>query len=249
MKPLVSIITVCYNSEKTISDTIESVINQSYKNIEYIIIDGMSSDDTINIVNNYINSCSNIKFRVISEKDKGIYDAMNKGIKLCNGDIVGIINSDDFYFNNYVIDNVVNEFLMNDVSIVYGDIVMSDANDTKKILRRWVAGEGKFNTGWSIPHPSTFIKKEIYNHYGDFDINFSISADYDLLYRFVELKKCNYCYINNNLVNMRLGGESTSGIKNIFKGNYEVFKSLKKNKAKFPLLILLKKILRKFKQF
>lgn len=247
-KPLVSIITVCYNSGKTIEDTIKSVMNQTYENIEYIVIDGLSEDNTLDIVNKY-SKLSNREFRIISEKDRGLYDAMNKGIKMAKGDIVAIINSDDFYIDNNVINDIVNEFNKEKVDVVYGDLVFVDEKDTDKVVRTWIAKSGEFKKGWNPPHPTTFIKKEVYEKYGYFNINLRIAADYDILYRFLEKYKCSASYINRKLVKMRIGGESTGSIKNIIKGNKEVINSLKNNGAKGSFLIAITRLVKKINQF
>ena len=160
-KPKISIITVSYNSGSTIKQTIKSVIDQDYENIEYIIIDGNSSDNTLNVIRQY----SEFIHFFISEEDNGIYDAMNKGIAHASGDIIGILNSDDFYPNSFIISNVVKSFLKNECDAVYGDLVYVKSNDITKIKRYWKAGEyttKKIKNGWMLPHPTFFVKKSIY---------------------------------------------------------------------------------------
>jgi glycosyltransferase involved in cell wall biosynthesis len=156
----ISIITVVYNNKDTIKDAIESVLNQTYKNIEYIIIDGGSTDGTIDIIKSYRDKID----KFISEKDNGIYDAMNKGLKLASGDIVGILNSDDIYFNENVILNVVAKFEESKTDSIYGDLYYVDENDLQKIQRYWKSSEfkeGSFAKGWHPPHPTFFVKKEV----------------------------------------------------------------------------------------
>lgn len=243
----VSIITVVFNGEKYIEDSIKSVITQSYKNIEYIIIDGNSTDNTLNIVNKYKNNIS----KIISEKDNGIYDAMNKGLQLATGNIVGILNSDDFYTNDAVINKIVQIFEENrQIDIIYSDLVYIDETNTNKIVRFWKSGKQQpFKNGWHPPHPTIFVKKELYNKYGFFDTNFKISADYELMLRFIEKNKVNLFYLPETTVKMRIGGISNKNIKNIIKANIEVLSTWKKNELKISFFIFFIKPLKKIKQF
>lgn len=207
----VSIITVCYNSAATIEDTITSVLSQDYKNIEYIVIDGGSSDATLDIINKYREQIS----IVISEPDKGIYDAMNKGIKNATGNIVGILNSDDFYETKDVISEIVNNFDI-DTDIVFGNLIFVKPENIKKITRFYSLPHfkaWKLRFGWMPPHPATFIKKSVYDKYGLYKINYKISADYEVFVRFLLVNKVNFKHINKILVRMRDGGVSTSGLR------------------------------------
>jgi len=241
----VSIITVCFNSDKTIEKTIQSVISQKYKNIEYIIIDGNSSDNTSKIISKYSEYIS----KYISEPDAGIYDAMNKGINCAEGDVVAILNSDDFYTDKNVISDVVELFTNQKVDIVYGDIEYFNQSHEDTIVRVWVAGEykrGSFVRGWHPPHPAFFAKKSMYNKYGGFDISLNISADFDLMLRFMDFNKAFSLYLNRSLVQMCAGGESGKSIKNIFIGNMNILKSFRKYNMKVnPLLYLLRRLLPK----
>lgn len=206
----VSIITPCLNSEKTIRDTIESVLSQTYKNIEYIIIDGQSTDDTLDIINEY-GSLFTGRLKCISEKDTGIYDAMNKGILHATGDVVGIINSDDWYESDAV-EKVVKYFNETDAEAVYGEIWMIDEN-----------GQREFHTNRSIfpPHPSTFIKREVYLKYGMFDLNYRIASDRELLLRFME-KGVLFEHIDSILSNFRETGISNTRDLECAKETYEI---------------------------
>ena len=180
----VSIITVCYNSSETIENTIQSVVSQNYSNIEYIIVDGLSSDDTLKIVERYKNKIA----KVISEKDNGIYDAINKGIAIATGDIIAILHADDFYTNENVISRIVNSFENNKVNAVYGDLQYVDRFDTNQIKRNWISGEynkANFLKGWMPPHPSFFATKECYNKFGVFNTTLKSAADYELMLRFL----------------------------------------------------------------
>jgi glycosyltransferase len=245
----VSIITVVYNNKDTIKDAIESVLNQTYKNIEYIIIDGGSNDGTVEIIRSYGNKID----KFISEKDNGIYDAMNKGIKLATGDIVGILNSDDFYASNDIIEKVVNEFIEKKVDSVYGDLVYVDAKNTDKIVRYWKSKpfkEGLFKKGWHPAHPTFFVKKEIYDKYGIFNLDFKIAADYELMLRFLEKCKISSSYIPEIFVKMRVGGESNQSIKNIIKANIESYKAWKANDLKIhPFRMFAKPLSKVFQYF
>lgn len=200
----VSIITVTLNNQDTIKSTIESVINQTYSNIEYIIIDGGSADATIDVIKKYEGKIA----KWISEKDDGIYDALNKGLRFATGDIVGFLHSDDIYDNNNIISLIVNAFKNNNNEIVYGDLVYVYKEDANKIIRYWRAGEYKYeriSKGWMPPHPTFFARKELYDKYGCFNSNFKIAADYELMLRFLWLHKITPYYIPTVLVKMRVG--------------------------------------------
>ena len=207
----ISIITVCYNAEDTISDTIESVLSQDYKDVEYIIVDGKSTDRTLEIIQSIKNG-----IKLISEKDHGIYDAMNKGINTASGDVIGILNADDVYKNSQVLTEVMDAFKAN-VSIVYGDIEYVKYNDLSKVVRKWKAGiyrSGKFKWGWMPPHPGFFIKKSCYESFGLFNLNLSTSADYELMLRMLEVHHLSCHYISKTITSMRVGGARNSSLKN-----------------------------------
>ena len=244
----ISIITAVYNNKKTIKDAIESVLNQTYKNIEYVIVDGDSKDGTVDIIKQYESKID----KFISEPDNGIYDAMNKGIKLATGDIIGFLNSDDFYASNNVLEKVANEFIDKKVDSVYGDLVYVDNKDITKVVRYWKSKpykEGFFKKGWHPPHPTFFVKREIYEKYGKFRLEFKIAADYELMLRFLEKHKISTAYIPEVLVKMRAGGTSNKSISNIIKANLECYKAWKINNLKVSPFILVKKPLLKLSQF
>ena len=238
----VSIITVCYNSEATIRDTIESVLAQTYSNIEYIIIDGASSDSTLSIINEYDNKIS----KLISEKDKGIYDAMNKGVKIATGEIIGILNSDDFYENNKVISTVVKNFASNPISdIAFGNIVFVNPNQLDRIVRNYNAKHfesWKLRFGWMPPHPATFIRKRAYDTVGLYSLHYKISADYEMFVRLLLLNKLTFTYIDQVLVRMRAGGASTSGISSNIVLNAEIVKACRSNGVYTNIFMVLTKI-------
>lgn len=248
MNPKVSIITVCYNSERTIEDTLQSVINQSYPNIEYIVIDGVSTDGTLSIINKYKDKITII----VSEKDNGIYDAINKGIRLATGDIIANLNSDDFYIDNNVIADVVTTFEKEKTDTLYADLYYVDAVDTNKIIRYWKSKqykEGLFLRGWMPPHPTFFVKKEVYQQYGLFDLQFKSAADYEIMLRFIHRFKTSIAYLPRIIVKMRVGGVSNANLKNRIKANQEDRKAWKVNGLKPHAFTLIFKPLSKLFQF
>ena len=213
----ISIITVSFNSVSTIEDTLKSVISQDYKNIEYIIIDGGSTDGTLDVVNQYKKSIKTI----ISSPDKGIYDAMNKGVELSSGDVVGILNSDDIYENNKVL-TLVNDAFTSDIDAVYGDIEYVDRLNLNKRLRLWKAGVFKSNSfkwGWMPPHPGFFIKKSNYNKFGTYQLGLGSSADYELMLRMIVKHEIKLKYIPEIITKMRMGGVSNKSVKNRLQAN------------------------------
>ena len=232
----ISIITVVWNNATTIKDAIDSVLSQTYENIQYIVVDGASSDGTVEIVQSYGNKIT----KFVSEKDNGLYDAMNKGISLATGDIVGVLNSDDVYFDKYVIENVLKRFEENDVDSVYGDLYYVEENDLNKVVRYWKSSdfkEGSFAKGWHPPHPTFFVKREVYEKYGLFDLEMKVSADFELMIRFLEKYKISTIYLPKVLVRMRTGGESNRSIKNIIAGNKSILRAFDKNGIKVNKLM------------
>jgi len=243
----VSVITVTYNSGSTVKDTLQSVKNQSYDNIEHIIVDGLSSDNTMDIINQF-DSVS----KVISEKDNGIYDAMNKGLDLATGDIIAILNSDDFYASDKIIENVVAVMQKTDTDSVYGDLKFVDPVNTEKVVRTWIAGyfsRNNFLYGWMPPHPSFFVKAELYKKFGNFDTTFRSSADYELMLRFLYGNNVTTQYLNEVLVYMRTGGQSNMNFKSRIKANREDHRAWKKNNLKPKFYTTILKPIRKIEQF
>lgn len=216
----VSIITVVFNGAKTVEHCINSVISQSHKAIEHIIIDGGSTDGTLKITDKY---SSNIA-KVISEPDNGIYDAMNKGITLATGQIVGILNSDDFYVDENVLSRVAETFNNADIDSCYGDLVYVDPENTDKVLRYWKSSpynEKLFHSGGMPPHPTFFVRRSIYEKYGSFNTDLSQAADYELMLRFMVRHGITTIYIPEVLVKMRTGGMSNVSVKNRLKANLQ----------------------------
>ena len=246
--PHITIITVAYNAATTIANTIKSVLNQTYKNLEYVIVDGCSKDGTIEIIKSFADE----RITFISESDKGIYDAMNKGIGLATGNIVGILNSDDFYADIDVLEKVVEGFIATNCEALYGNLLYVDAIDTKKIIRTWVAGNYNHNNflqGWMPPHPTFFVRREIYEKYGKFNTSLKSAADYELLLRFLYKHKIAAYYLPKILVHMRTGGISNRNIVNRIKANLEDRKAWKMNNIKPRFYTLFLKPVRKINQF
>lgn len=244
----VGIVTGTYNSEKYISDCISSVNNQDYPKISHIIIDGASKDDTLNIINKTPNRVN----KIISEPDNGIYDAMNKGLKNAEGDILGILNSDDFYNSDHVISKVVEAFESSNVDCVFGDLFYVNAENPEKVVRKWVTGpysKNAFRKGWHPAHPSFFVKRKVYEKFGYFDEELSLAADFEIMLRFIEKHELKTCYIPEPLVRMRLGGATSKNVKNVIEGNKQCIKAFKKNNMKVPFAYPLVRLIPKLKQF
>lgn len=227
----ISIVTVSYNSSKTIRDTINSVLEQDYPDIEYIIVDGLSTDGTHEIVSSYGSRIS----KFISEDDKGLYDAMNKGIDMATGDVIGIINSDDLYANSNVISKIATIFDKENVDVVYGDLYYFKTglpNNPLRYYRGGVFSLRRVSYGLMPPHPTFFIRKSVYERFEKFDIQYTLSADFDLILRFLGVHKVSFKYIPEVLVKMRTGGKSTSSLKRTMIMNQEDLHSCKKNGVK-----------------
>lgn len=237
----VSIITVSFNSAKTIADTIESVLSQDYPEIEYIIVDGNSSDDTVKIIRQYENRIN----KWISEKDQGMYDAMNKGIAMATGDVIGILNSDDVYINNHVISDLLALLEKQKAQVVFADLILVDQNDDNKVLRYYDSGHfhpNKFKFGWMPAHPTVFVQRELYKKAGKFSTNYQIAADYELLIRMLAIHKARYAYFPKPVVRMRSGGVSTAGISRSWILNKEIVRACKENGIYSNMAMLLLKL-------
>ncbi len=214
----VSIITPVFNGASTIRDCLESINYQTYKHVEHIIIDAASTDSTLAIIQEYPGE----NRRLISEKDEGLYDGMNKGLRMATGDIIGILNSDDMYHDNQVLSDVVENFEDKAIDTCYGDLVYFDPADTSKIVRLWRSGAyrpGRFRWGWMLPHPTFFVRRSLYAKYGRFDTQFGTAADYELMLRFLLKHGATTVYLPRVLVKMRSGGVSNAQLGSRLRAN------------------------------
>ena len=244
----ISIITVTFNSEATIEQTIRSVTEQTYKNIEYIIVDGKSTDNTLAIIERYKNKIH----KFVSEKDNGLYDALNKAIALATGDVIGMIHSDDFYISRNVIQNYADCFLKTNSDSVYSDLYYVDKINTDKIVRKWKSGIYKTNSfinGWMPPHPTFFVKRVIYEKLGKFNTDFKSAADYELMLRFIQKNKISISYLPEYTVKMRVGGKSNVSVLNRLNANREDRRAWEINGLKPRFYTLYLKPFRKIFQF
>ena len=244
----ISIITVCYNSVNTIGDTIVSLASQKYSEWEHIIVDGASRDGTLDIIKNasYIT-------KFISEPDNGIYDAMNKGLTLAKGDIIGFLNSDDFYADDTILTQVAEVFKDTSIQACYADLVYVDQHDANKTVRYWKSRDyvtGLFKSGWMPAHPTFFVRKSVYERFGMFNLNYRIAADFDLLFRLIEQNNIKTKYLPKVLVKMRLGGTTNKSYENIWIQNKEIVNILHNYYPDFSLSkFILSKFFDRAKQF
>ena len=246
----ISIVTVTYNSASTLRDTIESVLAQTYKNIEYIVVDGLSKDNTMDIVREY-EPRFNGRVRFVSEKDNGLYDAMNKGFKMATGDVVGLINSDDLLSEPTAIEKVMDYFdKYKNADAVYADLYYVAQYDTSKIIRYWKSGKQRpFKYGWHPAHPTFYVKKEIYQRYDIFNLKYKLAADFELMLRLIEKYKIRIVYLPEPLVRMRLGGATSKNWENIRKQNVECMQAFKDNNLSVSILYPIFRLLPKLKQY
>jgi len=242
----ISLITSAYNAEAYIGRCIESVIAQNYKNLEYIIIDGGSTDNTVQVVNQYKDHITIL----LSEPDKGVYDAMNKGIRRASGDIVGILNADDFFASNDALTSIESAFFSQNADITYGDLDYIDHDET--IIRKWRTKpytKGMYNWGWMPPHATFYCKRRLFEELGYYSLDYGTAADYELMLRFMHLNKLSIIYINKVLVKMQRGGMSNKSPLNRVKAWRNDIKAMRKNGIVFPLLTLIMKPARKIPQY
>lgn len=226
----ISIITATFNSASTVKDTFESVLAQTYKDIEYIVIDGLSKDNTVEIIKEYEPRFGG-RMRYVSEKDKGLYDAMNKGIAMATGDVVGILNSDDFYTSNDILESVAAKIQDNEIDAVYGDIHFVNDNDLNKCVRYYsshIFSRWLMRYGFMPAHPSFYCRRDVYTKYGAFDTSYKIGADFESLLRYIFINRIKTVYIKRDFVTMRTGGASTEGFgsrKQIMKDHLRALKN------------------------
>lgn len=244
----VSIITVVYNGEKYIEECIKSVLSQTYKDIEYLLIDGNSTDRTFSVAQKYQSQIDIL----ISEPDNGMYDALNKGLTLSTGDIIGILNSDDVLASTKVIEQIVEAFTTAKTDCVYGNLNYINQKDTFKIIRRWKSKQSTPKDmlfGWMPAHPTLYLRKELFATYGNYSLNFGSAADYELMLRFLYKHKISSKFLNILMVNMRMGGMSNQSSKHRYSALINDYKALRNNGAPLPLLTLMLKKISKLKQF
>ena len=237
----ISIITATYNSSATIRDTLESILQQTHQDWELIIEDGLSQDDTLSIVREYEPRCGD-RMLIFSEKDEGLYDAMNRGIAHATGDVIGILNSDDFYHDEHVLEDINRAMEGQPVDCIYGNLKFVKADDKDKVVRIWKGSQhkkGAYLNGWHPAHPTFYARRECYEKLGGFNTKYAISADFELMLRFIEVAGLRNLYINRYFVKMRMGGESNNSLRNIIRGNRNILRAMRENGLKpSPLFIL-----------
>jgi glycosyltransferase involved in cell wall biosynthesis len=244
----VSVITVSYNSYSTIRDTIESVLSQDYNNIEYIIIDGGSNDGTLKIIKEYENKIAVI----LSELDSGIYDAMNKGISLSTGEIIGFLNSDDVFFDSRIVTKIVNTFVKRpEIDVLYGNLVYIEKNSLSKIVRKYISKDyySKFFEECNAPpHPTFYVKKESCNGQFYFDLRYKIASDYALMFKLLKVNNLKSFYLDEYMIKMRIGGASNYGLIGVFKQNIEIKNIWESFNLKMPIFFFFKKVVKKLRE-
>lgn len=244
----ISIITVVFNGRLFLADCIQSVIAQTYPNIEYIVVDGGSTDGSLAIIDQYKAHIS----QFVSEKDHGMYDALNKGIKMANGDVIGILNADDMLASPDVIASVVKSFQENIIDGVYGDLNYVHPQYPTQIIRKWISKPFKrrdFELGWMPAHPTLYLKKQLFKNYGDYALDFGTAADYELMLRYFYFFKLSAAYLPKLMVNMRTGGMSNASLNHRYSALLNDYKALQVNKVAAPLLALFLKKVSKLRQF
>ncbi|KAA1194772.1 glycosyltransferase family 2 protein [Photorhabdus heterorhabditis] len=232
----ISIITATYNSEKTLADTLLSLEKQTYQNIEYIIIDGASEDNTLMMINKNSTRVTTI----ISEPDKGIYDALNKGIATATGDIVGFLHSDDLFAYPEAIADIVAMFEKYKCEAVYGDLQYVSKNNINNVVRYWKSGPfypKKMQYGWMPPHPTFYMKRKLYDKWGGFDLNFKISSDYDSVTRYIINHNVKLIYLPKVIIKMRIGGESNR-LENTILRSKEIIRIMKNHRIFWPIALI-----------
>ncbi|MCZ8016515.1 MAG: glycosyltransferase family 2 protein [Limnobacter sp.] len=243
----ISIITAVYNRATTLTNSIDSVQSQSYGNTEHVLVDGASSDGSVELIQERLRS----QDLFVSERDKGIYDALNKGLKMATGDVIGLVHSDDYLADSHVLRDVAHALSQPGVDGVYGDLQYVSKDDTSKVIRHWESGEyhiSKLKRGWMPPHPTLFLKREVIEQWGGYDTNLRIAADYDAMLRYLQKGKIQLAYVPRVLVKMRVGGESNQSLKKIIQKSREDIVALRNNGVGgFGTLIF--KNLSKVKQF
>tara|TARA_B110000908_G_scaffold124709_1_gene146221 strand:- start:719 stop:1495 length:777 start_codon:yes stop_codon:yes gene_type:complete len=247
----ISVITATYNSLETLPSALKSIVEQNYCNIEWIVIDGGSTDGTLEIIHKYQLDNPDISFKIISEKDAGIYDALNKGIFNASGDIIGFLHSDDMLASSNILTKIAEEFVKTNVNGVYGDLQYVNKYNTNNVIRYWKSKKYHpklIKQGWMPAHPTLFLKRAIYKKHGNFDLSFKIAADYDFMLRVLKDQTLKFSYLPTIITKMRLGGASNKSIKNIIKKTMEDYHAIRSNNIGGVKTLLLKNTC-KIKQF
>lgn len=244
----ISIVTVAFNSAKTIADTMQSVANQDYVQIEHIIIDGASTDNTLDIVRQFITPTALVR----SEPDRGIYDAMNKGLAMATGDVVGFLNSDDVFNDTHSVAKIAQAMDSPDVDACYSDLIYVSQKKSNRVIRHWKSRAyevGLCSKGWMPAHPTFYARKTIYEKYGGFETKFKLQADFEMALRLLDIHKIRTTYLPTVLVKMRTGGASNASIKNIIRGNLEASQACIQNGLPGGVPFILRKIFSRVPQF
>lgn len=244
----ISVITVCFNSARTIADTLHSVAEQTHPDIEHIVIDGASRDNTLDI----IKTTQNRVAKLLSEPDKGIYDAMNKGLALATGEVVGFLNSDDVYADKGCLALIASALSDVCIDACYGDVEFVSATIPHKTVRYWRAGEydkKRLVQGWMPPHPTFYARRTLYDNVGGFDLRYRLQSDYDMAVRLLKQDTVRLCYLPYLMVRMRMGGASNASIGNILCGNLEAYRAAKENELGVGPMFVVRKILSRIPQF
>ncbi len=225
----ISVITAVFNNREHIAEAIDSVLAQSHADVELIVVDGGSSDGTLEVLRSYGDRISVL----VSEPDRGIYDALNKGLKLASGEVVGFLHSDDLFADTDALARVASGFLSEDIDAVYGDLIYVRRDNTQSIVRRWKSGTftlGRLREGWMPPHPAFYARRSVYERLGGFDTSYRIAADYDCMLRFLS-SGIKVVYVPQVLVKMRLGGASNRSLKNVIQKSREDYRALRENRV------------------
>jgi glycosyltransferase involved in cell wall biosynthesis len=243
-----SIITVVRNRADTIADTIASVAAQRHPAVAHLVIDGASTDGTLEVIGPYRDRLA----QVVSEPDRGIYDAMNKGLRAAAGDVIGFLNADDVYADDRVLGDVAALFEDTDVEAVYGDLVYVSADDPSKVVRFWKSRDyrpGLFRTGWMPAHPTFFARRSVYERYGGFDLSYRLQSDFDLTMRLLEVHRIRSRYLPRVLTRMRIGGATNNSVRNVIRGNLEAYRACRKNAPGVTPFFLVRKVLSRVPQY
>lgn len=244
----VTIITVCFNAEAHIDETLRSVVIQDHRDIEHIVVDGGSTDGTMAKVERY----REVLAHVVSERDNGVYDAMNKGLRLATGEVVAFVNAGDMIARRDVVGALAKEFARNDADVIYGDALMVDPDDITKVKRFWKGGDydrENFRKGWMPPHLGTYIRRGAYQRFGLFREDLKVSADYELMFRLLYKHRLRARYVPKVLVRFRLGGVSNRSLAHVWRANIEVFRAWKLNGEQVSPLIVVRKPISKLWQY